>query len=367
MPTINSLLPPYPTFRDAQGNPLNGGYVYIGQPGLEARTTPKASFFDEGLTIPTGTASGAAVRTSAGYPVGHNGSPANVYVDGDYSITVLNSAGVMVFSSLYPTFALDTGAAVGAILAPDGNLSATGFGFISEPDTGFIRPVPQTMQTVVDGVLVAQATTTGTAFLQPVSGAGFTDAVAALIAAQAFVVGEIRDFLLPAVPTGWLNLNGSTIGNVGSGATTASLTMLNLFTALWAFADAVVPIQTSGGGASTRGASAAADWAALKRIVLTDFRGEFRRTADQGRGIDAARVLGSAQLDAFQGHWHQVTASEIGGSGGSLAGTGNAGSAGGAIRDDRVRAAFTDGTSGTPRTAAETRPRNIAVLTCIKF
>jgi hypothetical protein len=170
MPTINSLLPPYPTFRDAQGNPLNGGFVYIGQPGLEARTTPKASFFDEALTIPTGTASGAAVRTSAGYPVGHNGSPANVYVDGDYSITVLNSAGVMVFSALYPTFALDTGAAeVGPVLAPDGNLSFPGFAFTSDQDTGFSRPGSGQIQTVANGVLVStRSTETGTTFAQPV-------------------------------------------------------------------------------------------------------------------------------------------------------------------------------------------------------
>lgn len=169
MPTINSLLPPYPTFRDLQGNLLNGGYIFIGLPGLEARSSPKASFFNEALTVPTGTATGAAVRTSAGYPVGHNGSPANVYVDGGYSITVTTAAGVVVFSELYPGFAVDTGVTVGPVLAPDGNLAGTGFGFISEEDTGLIRPAPATMQTVVDGVLVATATPGGTAFAQPVT------------------------------------------------------------------------------------------------------------------------------------------------------------------------------------------------------
>jgi hypothetical protein len=210
MPTINSLLPPYPTFRDAQGNPLNGGFVYIGQPGLEARTTPKASFFDEGLTIPTGTASGAAVRTSAGYPVGHNGSPANVYVDGDYSITVMNSAGVMVFSSLYPTFALDTGAAVGPLLAPDGNLAAVGIGFTSDPNTGFIRPAEGQMQTVANGVLVSTATETGTVFAQPVSGAGFTAAVDARI--TGITTAQVAaGTLVTAAETIAANVNDTTI------------------------------------------------------------------------------------------------------------------------------------------------------------
>lgn len=373
MPTINSLLPPYPTFRDAQGNPLNGGFIYIGTAGLEARSSPKASFFDEALTIPTGTATGAAVRTSAGYPVGHNGSPANVYVDGDYSITVTTAAGVVVFTALYPTFALDTGAAVGPVLAPDGNLAAVGFGFISEPDTGLIRPAPQTLQAVVDGVLVSQATTSGIDLYLPVGGVGFVNAVTALIQSLAVPVGSIMDFYLPAVPTGWLNLNGGSIGNVGSGATTASAAMLNLFTALWGFSDAVVPIQTSAGAASTRGASAAADWAALKRIVPTDFRGEFRRTADQGRGVDAGRVPGTAQLDAMQNLTGSLTS---GGGRGGFANTGNTGVFGG---QGTTAAGHSDGTNLTgyrdiafdaslvARTATENRSRNIAVLTGIKF
>ncbi len=32
-----------------------------------------------------------------------------------------------------------------------------------------------------------------------------------------------------------------------------------------------------------------------------------------------------------------------------------------------AQGATTDGTNGTPRTAAETRPKNIALLACIKF
>ena len=38
-----------------------------------------------------------------------------------------------------------------------------------------------------------------------------------------------------------------------------------------------------------------------------------------------------------------------------------------AERDDEVQHAVTDGTNGTPRTAVETRPRNIAMLACIKI
>jgi hypothetical protein len=35
--------------------------------------------------------------------------------------------------------------------------------------------------------------------------------------------------------------------------------------------------------------------------------------------------------------------------------------------DNAVRAPISDGTNGTPRIATETRPRNIALLACIKY
>lgn len=99
---------------------------------------------------------------------------------------------------------------------------------------------------------------------------------------------------------------------------------------------------------------------------LPDLRGEFVRGWDDARGIDAARAFGSAQTDAFQGHWHQITATESGGSGGSGAWTGSGGAAGGTILNDRVREPVT-GSHGAPRIAAETRPRNVALLACIKY
>lgn len=104
--TAATVLPPYMIFPDADGNPLEGGFIYIGQPGFEARTTPKASYFDRGMTIPTGTATGAAIRTMQGFPI-RNGSPAAFYVDGDYSITVCNRIGSVIYSSLYATTQFD--------------------------------------------------------------------------------------------------------------------------------------------------------------------------------------------------------------------------------------------------------------------
>lgn len=183
---VNSVLSPYPTFVDAQGLPLENGYIYIGTAGFEARTTPKASFFDVALTIPTGTASGAAIRTRAGLPIGTSNAPAMFYVDGDYSISVLDRNGVLLYSALNMTLALNVGGSIGPVLAPDGNLGATGFGFTNETNTGFVRSGTGTVQDVVQGVVVSQRTATGTTFAQPtvlsgaVSGAGFTAAVGAI-------------------------------------------------------------------------------------------------------------------------------------------------------------------------------------------
>jgi hypothetical protein len=69
-----------------------------------------------------------------------------------------------------------------------------------------------------------------------------------------------------AVKAGWLKLVGTTFGNVGSGAAFADATAQNLFNLFWAINGNTWPI---GGG---RGATAAADWAALKTITLPDAR-----------------------------------------------------------------------------------------------
>lgn len=177
---INSVLAPYPTFFDAAGLALENGFIYIGQPGFEARSTPKASFFDVALTIPTGTASGAAIRTKGGFPVNGSNAPSMFYADGDYSISICDRSGVLLYSALSMTLALNVGGATGPVLAPDGSLGAVGIGFIDETNTGFVRSATETMQTVVGGVLVAQQTPTGTVFQQPVSGSGFSSGVLAL-------------------------------------------------------------------------------------------------------------------------------------------------------------------------------------------
>lgn len=183
-------------------------------------------------------------------------------------------------------------------------------------------------------------------------------------------VGEVADFLRTSVPDGWVKASGS-IGNASSGATTrANADTEDLFTLWWNdFSNTILPIQDSAGAPSTRGASAAADFAANKRLPVFDIRGLVRRGWDDGRGVDTGRTLGSEQLDALQGHTHDVFL---------LAGTGSSNGFGGTTGNSTAQTDSTNNgygattmrsnaTNGTPRVASETRMRNIAVLVCIKL
>ena len=150
--TILSITQPFPYFTTAAGAPLEAGFIYIGDPGYEARSKPKASFWDAAATIPTGTAAGGALRTTGGYPV-YAGSAARVYVDGDYSITVLNSAGVLVYSTLSAGLTIETAGAiteVQALITTFSNTLTTLTSLVAEHEIvagNFVQPARRLMPT----------------------------------------------------------------------------------------------------------------------------------------------------------------------------------------------------------------------------
>jgi phage-related tail fiber protein len=165
--------------------------------------------------------------------------------------------------------------------------------------------------------------------------AALANEVAALKSATP--VGAIIPFPMGAVPAGYLELDGQVLS-------------IAAYPDLASYLGSTFNTGSEGEG----------------NFRLPDSRGEFLRGWDHGRGIDAGRVLSSYQDDAFQGHWHELYGelnSTTAGSAKSVPGTQIAKTALGA---NAVRTAVSDGVNGAPRTAAETRPRNLAVMWCIK-
>ena len=96
-------------------------------------------------------------------------------------------------------------------------------------------------------------------------------------------VGSVYTFAGATVPTGWLKCNGALLSRT---------TYASLF--------AVIGTTYGAGDGSTT-------------FALPDLRGEFVRGADDGRGVDAGRVLGSAQAGQNASHTHTASTSPAGG------------------------------------------------------
>jgi hypothetical protein len=89
-----SVQTPFPIFNDIDGQPLEGGYVFVGVANLDPQVNPVAVFFDEALTQPAG----QPIRTIGGYAV-NSGTPANLYTVSDYSIRVTNKNSSVIYSA----------------------------------------------------------------------------------------------------------------------------------------------------------------------------------------------------------------------------------------------------------------------------
>lgn len=89
-----SIQVPFPVFQGRDGQPLDNGYVWIGQANLNPQTNPVVAYFDAALTI----VAPQPLRTINGY-ISRAGTPAQLYVDGvNFSILVQDSKGSMVYN-----------------------------------------------------------------------------------------------------------------------------------------------------------------------------------------------------------------------------------------------------------------------------
>lgn len=136
---------------------------------------------------------------------------------------------------------------------------------------------------------------------------------------------------------------------------------------------AAVSAGSAGSGGQTWVCAPHGDGDGATTFTVPDYRGDFIRGLDSGAGVDANRSVGSLQLDSMQGHFHIWSNSQGAFSsfnGGSATGAGGVAGSPPILQQGvtgAVGAPTTDGTNGTPRTAAETRPRNSALFFTIRF
>jgi microcystin-dependent protein len=150
-------------------------------------------------------------------------------------------------------------------------------------------------------------------------------------------IGTVSWFAASAAPTSYLECSGGVVA-------------ISDYTDLWYVIGTTY--NTGGEGAGN--------------FRLPDLRGEFIRGWDHGRNINTGRVFGSTEADAFQGHRHLIDSQGNGSTSNGALVNGNGTWVAVSDADNPIRNPITDGTNGTPRTASETRPRNVALLPCIK-
>jgi microcystin-dependent protein len=149
--------------------------------------------------------------------------------------------------------------------------------------------------------------------------------------------GTVAYLGMNSAPTGWLKANGAAVSRT---------TYASLFSAIGT-------TYGSGDGSTT--------------FNLPDLRGEFVRGWDDARGVDSGRAIGTAQADQFQGHNHNIIGRTNYNSGGSYGPTGSGANNPTVDLTNSATTPENDGTNGNPRYGSETRPRNVALLACIKY
>lgn len=112
--------------------------------------------------------------------------------------------------------------------------------------------------------------------------------------AGAATTGDFKPRPTGETISGWVIANATTIGDAASNATQlASATTANLFAWHWNnFSNTQCPVFTSAGAPTTRGANAAADFAANKQIQVYDKRGKSWVGVDTMGGSATTRLTG---------------------------------------------------------------------------
>lgn len=161
--------------------------------------------------------------------------------------------------------------------------------------------------------------------------------------------GVVAFYPKTTAPTGWLKANGAAVSRS---------TYAALFSAIG---------TTFGAGDG------------ITTFNIPDLRGEFIRGLDDGRGVDTGRILSAtAQTDQNKSHSHTGTATSNGAhthtttipnlnEGGGTRGLSQANTSGSSTYASSSAGAHTHTVTTVANGGTEARPRNIALLACIKY
>jgi hypothetical protein len=171
----------------------------------------------------------------------------------------------------------------------------------------------------------------------------------------------IKLFTTGGLPT---NFTAGTHGLVSAGTTYFVKTVTNANTLVLAatVAGTAISAGSAGSGAHTAVCAPHGDGDGSTTFTVPEYRGEFLRAWDNGRGIDANRAIGDLQLDAIQNHDHKVMTNTVNN-------FYNETNAGPFFAPQYGTTPWTTDTGGTGsgRFAAETRPRNVSTLVTIRY
>jgi hypothetical protein len=128
---LTQLAPPYPIFTDKNGDPLDAGYLYFGVVNLNPETSPIQVYYDSAFTQPAA----QPLRTSNGY-VMRNGSPALLFADSQFSVTVRDKNNALVIYSPVG-YGVDPASISGTVIYDDftGDGVTTVFTLTASPST----------------------------------------------------------------------------------------------------------------------------------------------------------------------------------------------------------------------------------------
>ena len=204
---------------------------------------------------------------------------------------------------------------VGFADVPNGNVYAFGDAVLF---AGLTPGAKFYLDASTPGAITATAPSSNTVFVGIARNSGELFVDVDSVGGATTVAGTVSFFAMSSAPAGWLKANGAAVSRT-------------TYSALFA---AIGVLYGTGDGSTT--------------FNLPDLRGEFIRGLDDSRGVDPGRAIGSSQADELKSHSHSsFTSIQQGASGGSssLMGVGTTGATGG----------------------SETRPRNVALLACIKY